>query len=184
MNVLRPSIWRNIRSSFFQSPCRSNVPRKLFNENSPMWARGITSKARESSEVVDEAKPKRKAATQLRRSALASLPIRANPTPTRSEIRPVSVLTTAERYNLPQLRGTLPPSTFFLHGSWWIPKWNANGREGEVCVFENGTIVCWGLEDSDAMVFAKRHIKKAKAEIATLVEPETEDVEFVTDPGE
>ena len=128
--------------------------------------------------------PKPKASTPLRRTASASLPIRSNPTPTRSSIQPVFTLTTAERYALPRLRGRLPPSSQALHDSWWVPKWSANGKEGEVFVFGNGSFVCWGLGEEEAQLFAKKVIAKGKVEIGPLQEPETEDLEFVTDPSE
>ncbi|KAK0478689.1 hypothetical protein EDD18DRAFT_1364524 [Armillaria luteobubalina] len=56
------------------------------------------------SDQTERAKPKPKATTPLRRSASASLPIRANPTPTRSDIQTVFTLTTAERYLLSKFR--------------------------------------------------------------------------------
>ncbi|OSX58842.1 hypothetical protein POSPLADRAFT_1067351 [Postia placenta MAD-698-R-SB12] len=131
-----------------------------------------------------EEKPKPKAHTSLRRSASASLPIRSNPTPTRSEIRPVFTLATAERYLLSNLRAHLPASARRLHDSWWVPQWKDDGQEGEIFIFGNGSFVCWGLGEDQARRFAWSVLSKSKAEVAPLREPETEDLEFVTDPGE
>jgi len=128
-------------------------------------------------------KPKRKAATPLRRSTSASLPIRSNPTPTRGNIQTIFTLTTAERYTLSRLHKYLPPMSQTLHESWWIPKWGDKGKEGEVFVFANGSFVCWGLDEKDARKFAATFIKP-EIEVAPLKEPETEELEFVTDPAE
>lgn len=180
MNFIGVAIWRN---------CRSNLPYSLrrpspCSSTSPL-ARSFVSKVKEDVPIPEAPKPKPKAATQLRRSASASLPIRSNPTPTRSDIRPVSILTTAERFILPQLRTRLPASSLNLHNSWWVPKWaGLEGREGEIFVFENGSLVCWGLEEKDVQKFAKDFIVGSVAEVGHLKEPETEDVEFVTDPNE
>ena len=51
-------------------------------------------------------------------------------------------------------------------------------------MFENGSLVCWGLDENDARTFAKQYINRVVVEVAHLAEPETEDVEFVTDPNE
>jgi len=112
------------------------------------------------------------------------LPIRSNPTPTRSDIRPVFTLTTAERYQLLNLRGKLPPTATLLHESWWIPKWEQDGQEGEIFIFGNGSLVCWGLGEEQARKFAWNVISKSTAEVSPLREPETEDLEFVMDPEE
>ncbi|OBZ72191.1 Required for meiotic nuclear division protein 1 [Grifola frondosa] len=129
-------------------------------------------------------KPKPKASTPLRRAASASLLIRSNPTPTRGDIRPVFTFNTAERYLLPNLRGVLPASAQTLHDSWWVPKWEANGKEGEIFVFGNGSFVCWGLGEEEAKDFASKVLEKSNAQVSPLKEPETEDLEFVTDPTE
>jgi uncharacterized Rmd1/YagE family protein len=130
-------------------------------------------------------KPKPKASTPLRRSASASLPIRSNPTPTRSEIQPVFTLATAERYVLSRLRDKLPPRACRLHDSWWIPQWGSNGKQGEIFVFRNGSFVCWGLEEADANLFASKHISPSLgAQVGPLTELETEELEFITDPEE
>ena len=133
-----------------------------------------------------EPPPKPKSSTPLRRAAAASLPIRSNPTPTRSSIQPIFTLNTAERNFLPRLTGHLPPTAQLLHESWWVPKWKSgpNGKEGEIFIFGNGSFVCWGLGEADAEIFAKNVLKKAKAEIGKVWEHETEDLEFVTDPSE
>lgn len=132
----------------------------------------------------DAKPPKPKASTPLRRTAAASLPIRSNPTPTRSSIQSVFTLTTAERYVLSRLSTYLPPSSKPLHDAWWVPKWGVDGKEGEVFVFGNGSIVCWGLGEVEAQKFARDVVARAKAELSPLKEPETEDLEFVTDPSE
>ena len=136
---------------------------------------------------LSDAKAKPKQTTPLRRSASASLPIRSNPTPTRGVIQPVFTLSTAERYILSRLRShpNLPARAQALHESWWVPKWGEPGKEGEVFVFANGSIVCWGLGEADANRFAKEVIERARAvEVAPLKEPETEELEFVVDPIE
>jgi uncharacterized Rmd1/YagE family protein len=52
-------------------------------------------------------------------------------------------------------------------------------------VFANGSIVCWGLGETEAILFAKKVIGRAHAlEVAPLTEPETEELEFVVDPIE
>lgn len=164
----------------WRSRLLTTLPRGLQVHQQRNWTRGF---ADHVSHVSD--KPlKPKASTPLRRAAAASLPIRANPTPTRSPIQPVFTLSTAERYVLPKLRKYLPPSAQVLQEAWWVPKWGANGKQGEVFVFGNGSIVCWGLGEEEAAKFARDVLRKAKAEVGALQEPETEDLEFVTDPSE
>ena len=51
-------------------------------------------------------------------------------------------------------------------------------------MFENGSVVCWGLDEDDARSFAKKYIDRKQVEVEHLKEPESEDVEFVTDPNE
>ncbi|EMD31321.1 hypothetical protein CERSUDRAFT_119883 [Gelatoporia subvermispora B] len=148
-----------------------------------VWHRQCRSFAHSAQELPSEAKPKPKASTPLRRTAAASLPIRSNPTPTRSEIKPVFTLATAERYAIQGLRTRLPPSARMLHDSYWVPTWKHNDQEGEIFIFTNGTFVCWGLGEEEAMAFASR-VLIPTAEIGRLREPETEDLEFVTDPTE
>ncbi|KDR76248.1 hypothetical protein GALMADRAFT_67782 [Galerina marginata CBS 339.88] len=134
---------------------------------------------------LSDAKAKPKSTTPLRRSASASLPIRSNPTPTRGVIQPIFTLATAERFILSRLRShpDLPARSQALHESWWIPKWGELGKEGEVFVFSNGNIVCWGLGEAEAKRFHMEVIQRARGiEVASLKEPETEELEFVVDP--
>ena len=57
-------------------------------------------------------------------------------------------------------------------------------REGEVFIFSNGSFVCWGLAEEDAMRFRRDVLTPARAEVGPLAEPETEELEFATDPSE
>jgi required for meiotic nuclear division protein 1 len=57
-------------------------------------------------------------------------------------------------------------------------------REGEVFIFSNGSFVCWGLSEDDAMRFRRDVLAPARAEVKPLAEPETEELEFATDPSE
>ncbi|KAF8896330.1 hypothetical protein BD779DRAFT_1495251 [Infundibulicybe gibba] len=139
--------------------------------------------------ITDTRKPKPKSTTPLRRSASASLPIRSNPTPTRSAIHPVLTLATAERYLLSRLRlhPSLPSRSQALHEAWWIPRWEStkSGAEGEIFVFSNGSFVCWGLDEADVRRFRDEVISAAPGlEVAPLRELETEELEFVVDPIE
>ncbi|KAJ6513233.1 hypothetical protein C8R45DRAFT_962903 [Mycena sanguinolenta] len=132
-------------------------------------------------------KKPRKSTTPLRRSASASLPIRVNPTPTRSSIQTVFTLATAERYLLSRMRGfpVLPTHSQKFHESWWIPRWGKDRKEGEVFVFANGSFVCWGLEEDEAHRFAVEVIGRIPGiEVSPLKVPETEELEFVVDPIE
>ena len=126
-------------------------------------------------------KPKPKESTPLRRAAAASQPIRSNPTPTRSEIQPVFTLSTAERYDFRKLRERLPSSAQSIHEAWWIPKHD----KGEIFVFpNNGSFVCWGLSHKEAQKFAGRVLEFQGVEVGSLKEPETEELDFITDPSE
>ncbi|KAH9068414.1 hypothetical protein EDB83DRAFT_2376396 [Lactarius deliciosus] len=129
---------------------------------------------------------KPKAHTPLRRTAADSLSIRANPKPTQSEIQPISTLATCERYLLTRLRTRLPPTARPLHDAYWVPQWSScsEGREGEVFIFGNGSFVCWGLTEEDAKRFRRDVLTPARAEVGPLAEPETEELEFATDPSE
>ncbi|KAJ7364059.1 hypothetical protein DFH08DRAFT_682100 [Mycena albidolilacea] len=143
----------------------------------------------EPSDLRDESldKKPRKSTTPLRRSASASLPIRANPTPTRSAIQPVFTLATAERYLLSRMRGVpaLPVHSQKFHEAWWVPRWGRDGKEGEVFVFGNGSFVCWGLEEDEAHRFAVEVIGRVPGiEVSPLKVAETEELEFVVDPTE
>lgn len=135
----------------------------------------------------DPPKPKPKATTSLRRDASASLPIRANPTPTRGSIQPVFTLATAERYILPRLHGSpsLPQTARTFQEAYWIPRWGKQDKEGEVFVFSNGSFVCWGLGEDEAHRFKEEVIQSVPGvEVAPLKEAESEDLEYVTDPSE
>ncbi len=151
--------------------------------------RGYTSE----STVPPQGSLKPKAHTPLRRTAYDSLSIRTNPKPTRSEIQPIATLATSERYLLTRLRTRLPPTARLLHDAYWVPKWSSNGegvdegeqrREGEVFIFSNGSFVCWGLGEEDARRFRRDVLAPARAEVGPLAEPETEELEFATDPSE
>lgn len=67
-----------------------------------------------------------------------------------------------------------------------MPNWKSgpDGKEGEIFIFGNGSFVCWGLGEVEAKAFAKEVLSKAKAEVGSAWEHETEDLEFVTDPSE
>lgn len=140
-----------------------------------------------SENPLSDAKAKPKSTTPLRRSASASLPIRSNPTPTRGVIKTIFTLATAERYILSRLRAhpNLPARSQALHESWWVPKWGQPGQEGEIFVFSNGSIVCWGLGEAEAKRFSKEVIDRTPGiEVTSLKEPETEELEFAVDPIE
>ncbi|KAJ7104141.1 hypothetical protein B0H15DRAFT_766261 [Mycena belliarum] len=140
-----------------------------------------------SQDIRDDDKKPRKSTTPLRRSASASLPIRSNPTPTRSSIQPVYTLATAERYLLSRMRThpQLPPHAQKFHESWWIPRWGKKGQEGEIFVFANGSFVCWGLEEDEVHRFAREVIQRVPGiEVSPLKVHETEELEFVVDPIE
>ncbi|KAJ7475867.1 hypothetical protein FB451DRAFT_1245070 [Mycena latifolia] len=151
----------------------------------PVFRRAFATPA--SQDTRDEDKKPRKSTTPLRREASASLPIRSNPTPTRSSIQTVFTLATAERYLLSRMRShpELPSHAQKFHESWWIPRWGKHGQEGEVFVFSNGSFVCWGLEEEQAHRFAFEVIGRVPGiEISPLKVHETEELEFVVDPIE
>jgi hypothetical protein len=128
---------------------------------------------------------KPKAHTPLRRTASDSLSIRANPKPTQSEIKPIFTLATSDRYLLTRLRTRLPPTARPLHDAYCVPKWSGGEhREGEVFIFSNGSFVCWGLSEDDAMRFRRDVLAPAGAEVKPIAEPEIEELEFATDPSE
>ena len=162
------SSWLNLSSRYISSDSTQVLSQKIENP-------------------LTDTKPKPKSTTPLRRSASASLPIRANPTPTRGSIQPIFTLATAERYLLSRLRSrpNLPAGSQALHESWWIPKWGDEGKEGEVFVFSNGSIVCWGLGEADTRKFAAEVIDGTPdMEVGPLKEHETEELDFVLDPIE
>jgi uncharacterized Rmd1/YagE family protein len=129
---------------------------------------------------------KPKETTNLRKSASASLPLRAKATPTRGSIRPVSILTTGLTYNLSHLRKLLPAGSLVYHDAFWVPRWGPKGSEGEVFIFySNGGAVYWGLDEEQARRFASQFLVPAGEDGQRLLrDAETEDVEFVTDPNE
>lgn len=150
------------------------------------FVRHMASKSTPSAEPAPQ-KPKPKATTSLRRTASASLPIRANPTPTRGSIQSVFTLNTAERYALPKLTSSpvLPPGSRIFQEAYWVPKWGRPGEEGEIFIFSNGSFVCWGLGESQAERFKNEVIRNATGlEIVPHKEDEPEDLEYVTDPNE
>jgi len=71
-----------------------------------------------------------------------------------------------------------------------VPKWSSSSRnagkarEGEVFVFTNGSFVCWGLSEEDAKRFRKEVLEPSRAEVGSLAEPETEELEFAMDSSE
>jgi uncharacterized Rmd1/YagE family protein len=80
-----------------------------------------------------------------------------------------------------------------------VPKWSSDSsstegegegesevrrREGEIFIFSNGSFVCWGLAEEDAMRFRRDVLTPSRAEVGPLAEPETEELEFATDPSE
>ncbi|EJD39109.1 hypothetical protein AURDEDRAFT_107564 [Auricularia subglabra TFB-10046 SS5] len=97
----------------------------------------------------------------------------------RLDIRPVLTLTTAGRYVLPALSRALPPGSRAFEDALWVPRW----RDGELFVFGNGSIVSWGLDEDGLAAFRREAVHPA-VEIDPLSEPETEELEFVTDPNE
>ncbi|VDC04781.1 unnamed protein product [Peniophora sp. CBMAI 1063] len=150
------------------------------------WLQHAHARSYTSSPQAAQPAVKPKSQTPLRRSApSASLPIRENPKPTRSEIQPISTLATAERYMIMSLHLRLSNAQL-LHDALWVPKWKANGsdREGELFIFENGSFVGWGLTEEDVQLFRKEVLASSGVEILPLAEPETEELEFVTDPEE
>ena len=173
----------------FRRSCVSTVWRAT-TASSDTWIpraprRGYASE----STTLPQGSLKPKAHTPLRRTASDSLSIRANPKPTQSEIQPISTLATSERYLLTRLRTRLPPTARPLHDAYWVPKWSSGEgegerREGEVFIFSNGSFVCWGLAEEDAVRFRRDVLTPARAEVGPLAEPETEELEFATDPSE
>jgi uncharacterized Rmd1/YagE family protein len=169
--------------------CRNVVASSWLNPSSRLrYLSAVNTKApKKIEDPLTDTKPKPKSITPLRRSASASLPIRANPTPTRGSIQPIFTLATAERYLLSRLRSNpnLPAGSQALHECWWIPKWGDEGKQGEVFVFSNGSIVCWGLGEAESEKFAAEVIDCTPGiEVGPLKEHETEELDFVFDPIE
>jgi len=137
-------------------------------------------------------KPKpNKSPSSLKRTASASLPIRANPNPTRGAIQPVYTFATAEKYELTRVRNALPASAIRFEEALWTPVTagsepsSSSDVSGEAWVFGNGTVVCWGLHEGQSRKFVDDLIKRSKnAETAPLKHIETEELEFVVDPAE
>ena len=201
---MRPS---PLSAALFRRPCIFNVwPGRATTANSDtliprhvLATRSAPHRGYTSESTKPQVSLKPKAHTSLRRTAFDSLPIRANPKPTQSEIQPISTIATSERYLLTRLRTRLPPTARPLHDAYWVPKWSSGGggegegdgagagatrREGEVFIFSNGSFVCWGLGEEDARRFKRDVLTPARAEVGPLAEPETEELEFATDPSE
>lgn len=172
---LRPAAKMFLAQLLQAKPCRHSMIQFRFPASRRAYAQAPR----------NEAKPKPKESTPLRRSAAQSLLIRANPTPTRGSIQTVFTLATADRYAMSRFKSTLPVTSQMFHDSWWIPKWENDGREGEVFIFSNGCAVGWGLEEADMEIFVRDVIKSAAgAELGVLQETETEELEFVIDSNE
>lgn len=158
-----------------------NIRKSLFFCNLSFSTRTRSFATASGEEAVPKIKPK--STTALRRSASASLPIRSNPNPTRSNIQTVFTLATAQRFLLSRLQGqstTLQNARIF-HEAFWVPNW----KEGEVFVFGNGSFVCWGLGENDARTFESEVLGRVSGfQVAPLKEAETEELEFVTDRTE
>ena len=137
-------------------------------------------------------KPKpNKSPSSLKRTASASLPIRANPNPTRGAIQPVYTFATAEKYELTRVRNALPASAIRFEEALWTPVTagselsSSSNVSGEAWVFGNGTVVCWGLQEGQSRKFVDDLIQRSKnAQTAPLKHIETEELEFVIDPAE
>lgn len=133
-----------------------------------------------------KAKPN-KSPSSLKRTASASLPIRANPTPTRGAIKPVYTFATAERYDLTRVRHSLPAGAVRFEDAWWAPLLpeDGHGSGGEAWAFKNGTVVVWGLDEEASRKFVEDLVHHARsAQISPLKVVETEELEFVIDPAE
>jgi hypothetical protein len=151
-----------------------------------LGARFASASAPPAPDTAAFGKAKPRAATALRRDAGASMLIRATPSPTRGLIRPVITHTTAERFALVTLRASLGAAAVPLAEAVWIPRWSRapDAPEGEIFVFANGSFVCWGLSEADATAFAADVRSRPGVALAALKEPETEELDFVTDPTE
>ncbi|KZT51993.1 COX5B-domain-containing protein [Calocera cornea HHB12733] len=191
-----PSTWRPLRlpPHGFGSCLRylSAKSRSLASENSTPKAQTVNppTAAKHESEPerqapTDKPKSKAKPTASLRRGAKDSAPIR---TKAAREIRPVFTVSTAERYILSRLSTTLAPGWKMLplpedgfEEAIWIPQW----RGAEVFVFKNGSYVCWGLNEDEAIQFGKEVISSVRdVEVGPLRKVETEELDFVADPAE
>ncbi|KAG8936078.1 hypothetical protein FRC02_004703 [Tulasnella sp. 418] len=177
------------------SSIRSNIPRSTLRirqgslQQAPRFAYHSSSQnfATASSIPAKAGKYKKpnKSATALKRTAAESIPIRSNPNPTRSSIKPVFTFATAEKYNLDALEAYLPPSAVRFEESWYIPKWGFEGDNVELWVFGNGSTVCWGGGEHAVRTFVSNVLDKDPfIQIDRLEEAETEELEYVTDPTE
>ena len=91
---------------------------------------------------------------------------------------------TAERFNLDGLSKALPLSTKRFEEALWAPV-NITSSHGEVWIFGNGAMVCWGLAEESARIFAQSiTLRSPHAVFSPLRVFETEELEFVTDPAE
>ncbi|KAF8312476.1 hypothetical protein DL93DRAFT_2149442 [Clavulina sp. PMI_390] len=137
--------------------------------------------------AAPKAKPN-KSPSSLKRTASASLPIRANPTPTRGAIQPIYTFATAEQYDLTRIRYSLSSSAVQFQEAWWtlLPANSSlDSSAGEAWVFRNGTVVCWGVSEEAATSFVQTLVKNAHtAQVSPLKMMETEELEFVVDPAE
>ncbi|CAE6527073.1 unnamed protein product [Rhizoctonia solani] len=169
----------SLRASYVPaSVSRTCIPAQKIIWRAPLRAFASTSQKLASSPPPASSKAKPQT---LRRAAQASLPIRANPTPTRGSIRPVLTLATAESYNPHLLEGVLPTGSQRVHAAWWIPNW----RSGEIWIFDSGSCVFWGLSEAEARMFVAEVIMRVKGvEVDKLKTLELEELEFVTDPEE
>lgn len=75
----------------------------------------------------------------------------------------------------------------------WVPQWEETGPsrggssqkdQGEVWIFGNGSIVCWGLDEEAAHRLVKQVIDRPGIQVEPISEVEVEELEFVTDPTE
>ncbi|KAH7341330.1 hypothetical protein B0J17DRAFT_610319 [Rhizoctonia solani] len=181
MNITRLARSTLRSSHILTSVPRTWIPGPTIISGAPKSSiRAFASTSQRFASSPPPASPKSKPQT-LRRAAQASLPIRANPTPTRGSIRPVLTLATAESYNPHFLEGTLPAGSQRVHAAWWIPNW----RSGEVWIFDSGNCVFWGLSEAEARMFVAEVIMRVKGvEVDKLKTLELEELEFVTDPKE
>lgn len=126
-------------------------------------------------ESAEQKSTKPKAYTPLRRTASASLPIRSNPTPTRSPIQPIITLATAERYILPRLStrmttlGVRP-----LHEAYWIPKWKfrdeelGEDKEAEIFIFGERELRMLGYDGGACGDVPERGIEEDRSRVGAI----------------
>ncbi len=119
----------------------------------PRFSRALASSTKPSGQTSTKSRPNQSSAS-LKRTASASLPIRENPTPTRGTIQPVIAFATSERFNFDELSKALPQSVRRFEEALWAPV-NVPSSHGEVWIFGNGAIVCWGLDEEASRTFAQ-----------------------------